>query len=254
MNFALQHVTELDLLIAALAAFVAGTCSGMTGFGGGLLLPPILAPILGVQNVVPVLSIAMLITNLHRFWLYRRYLDRTLTLAVLATMIPAVIIGMTIYLSLQHDTIALVLGTFLIASIPLGRFLARRRMQLGRLGLSVAGGCVGVVSGTTPGAGMLMIPVLLGAGLAGPAFLATDASISISVNFTKAIVFGGLGNLTLGLLATAVLIGLCTVPGNYLARWILQRTSLRLHARIMEVIVFFGGLSLLWRPVWDAIR
>lgn len=254
MDFAIAHVSGLDLLIAAVAAFIAGTCGGMTGFGGGLLLPPVLAPILGVQNVVPVLSFAMLITNLHRLWLYRHGLNRKLTFAVLVTMIPAVTVGMAIYMSLQRDTIAIVLGTFLIISIPIGRFLQRRQMRLDRLGLAVAGGCIGVISGTTPGAGMLMVPVLLGAGLVGPAFLATDASISVSVNLTKAIVFGGLGNLPMGLLLAAGLVGLCTVPGNYLARWILQRTSLRLHARIMETVVFIGGLSLLWRPLWAVIQ
>lgn len=254
MDFAITHVSSLDFLIAALAAFIAGTCSGMTGFGGGLLLPPILAPILGVQNVVPVLSFAMLITNLHRLWLYRHGINKKLTLAVLMTMVPAVTVGMSIYLSLQRDMIAVVLGTFLIISIPIGRFLQRRQMQLDRVGLAVAGGCIGVISGTTPGAGMLMIPVLLGAGLVGPSFLATDASISVVVNLTKAAVFGGLGTLPVNLLLAAGLIGLCTVPGNYFARWILQRTSLRLHARIMEVVVLIGGLSLLWRPIWNAFQ
>jgi uncharacterized membrane protein YfcA len=132
--------------------------------------------------------------------------------------------------------------------------LRRQQMQVGMRGLAIAGGSVGIVSGTTPGAGMMLVPVLLGAGLIGPAFLATDAAISISVNLTKAIVFGGLGELPLNLILAAILIGLCTLPGNYLARWILRRTSLRLHAQIMEVIVILGGVTLLWRPVMDFLR
>jgi len=254
MDFAIAHVSGLDFLIAGVAAFIAGTCSGMTGFGGGLLLPPILAPILGVQNVVPVLSISMLITNLHRFWLYRQNLHVKFAFAVLAAMLPAVCIGMGIYLNLERDAIALVLGIFLILSVPIGRLLRRQQMQVGMRGLAIAGGSVGIVSGTTPGAGMMLVPVLLGAGLIGPAFLATDAAISISVNLTKAIVFGGLGELPLNLILAAILIGLCTLPGNYLARWILRRTSLRLHAQIMEVIVILGGVTLLWRPVMDFLR
>jgi hypothetical protein len=51
-------------------------------------------------------------------------------------------------------------------------------------------------------------------------------------------------------LALGLVIGLSTVPGNYAARWILNRTSLRLHARLLEAIVLIGGVSLLARPFW----
>jgi uncharacterized protein len=244
MVFALSSLSLVDLVIGA-TAFIAGTCSGMTGFGGGLLLPPILAPIIGVQRVVPVLSFAMLMTNAHRLWLYRKHADLKL---VLVTVVPAVVIGTTIYLAMPPKVISIVLGSFLLLSIPVGRILARRELQLGSLGASVAGGLFGLVSGTTPGAGMLMVPVLLGAGLVGEAFLATDASISIAVNLTKAVIFNQLGSLPIDVLAVGLVIGACTIPGNYAARWILRRTSVRLHTRLLEVIVLIGGLSLLARP------
>lgn len=248
MEIALGDLSALDLLVIALSAFVAGTCSGMTGFGGGLLLPPILAPIIGVQHVVPILSFSMLMTNAHRLWLYRKHADLKLIGAVLVTLMPAVVIGATIYLAMPAQVISVVLGCFLLLSIPAGRLLARRKLQLGTAGVSIPGGLVGIVSGTTPGAGMLMVPVLLGAGLVGEAFLATDASISIAVNLTKAVMFNRLGGLPIDLLVIGLVIGVCTVPGNYAARWILRRTSLRLHARLLEILVLIGGLSLLVRP------
>lgn len=251
MPFTVLDVAPLELAIIGLAAFIAGTCSGMTGFGGGLLLPPVLAPIIGVQNVVPVLSFAMLMTNAHRLWLYRKHADLKLIGAVLVTVVPGVVIGTGIYLDLPPERISLVLGVFLLLSIPVGRILARRQLRLGTLGLAAAGGGFGIVSGTTPGAGMLMVPVLLGAGLVGEAFLATDASISIAVNLTKAVIFNQLGSLPLALLAVGLVIGLCTVPGNYVARWILRRTSLRLHTRVLEAVVLIGGLSLVARPLWQ---
>ena len=248
MDIALSDLSIFDLAVIAICSFVAGTCSGMTGFGGGLLLPPILAPILGVQHVVPVLSFSNLLTNVHRFWLYRKHADLKLIGIMLATIVPAVVIGASIYLALPPAAISVVLGSFLLLSIPVGRLLARRNLRLGRGGAAVAGGLVGLVSGTTPGAGVLMVPILLGAGLVGETFLATDASISIATNLTKAVMFNRLGSLPLDLLLIGLIIGLCTVPGNYTARWILRRTSVRLHARLLEGIVLIGALSLLLRP------
>ena len=253
MEFALGSISILDFVIVGVAAFVAGTSGGMTGFGGGLLLPPILAPILGVEHVLPVLSFAMLITNVHRLLLYRKHANLKLIGTVLVTMVPAVVLGTSIYLGMPAGMVSIVLGSFLLLSIPVGRFFARRQVRLGSGGLALAGGCVGVISGTTPGAGMLMVPVLLGAGLVGEGFLATDASISIVTNLTKAVIFNQLGGLPLGLLGIGLVIGGCTVPGNYAARWILRRTSVRLHTRLLEVIVLIGGLSLLARPLWQPV-
>ncbi|HEU4827522.1 MAG TPA: sulfite exporter TauE/SafE family protein, partial [Dongiaceae bacterium] len=134
MAFALGDASIWDFLVIGVAAFAAGTCSGMTGFGGGLLLPPILAPILGVQHVVPVMSFAMLITNCHRLMLYRRHADLKLIGLVLLTIVPAVALGTTIYLGLPPDMISVVLGSFLLLSIPVGRFFARRKLRLGPAG------------------------------------------------------------------------------------------------------------------------
>jgi hypothetical protein len=50
-----------------------------------------------------------------------------------------------------------------------------------------------------------------------------------------------------------LLIGLCTVPGNYAARWILRRTSVRPHTRLLGIVVLIGGLSLLGRPLWQSL-
>ena len=249
---AISEAPLFDYAVIGVAAFMAGTCSGMTGFGGGLLLPPVLASILGVQNVVPVLSLAMLMTNAHRVWLYRRHANWRVIGPVLITLIPGVVIGTQIYLGLRPDMVSYVLGAFLLLSIPIGRFFARRQLRLNPVGLSATAGVFGVISGTTPGAGVLMVPVLLGAGLIGESFLATDASISVMVNLTKAVIFNQVGGFPLSLLSTGLIIGACTIPGNYAARYILRRTTLRLHARILEVIVLIGGLSLILRPVWQS--
>jgi hypothetical protein len=63
-----------------------------------------------------------------------------------------------------------------------------------------------------------VIPALLGAGLAGMAVLATDAVIGLARVITKTVVFGSFDVLTPRLLIIGCLLGLCMIPGTYVAR------------------------------------
>ena len=65
-----------------------------------------------------------------------------------------------------------------------------------RASLALIGTAYGFLAGTTIGGGILVIPALLGAGLAGIALLATDAVIGLSVLTIKTVVFGGFDVLT----------------------------------------------------------
>src|SRR3546814_2755380 len=74
----------------------------------------------------------------------------------------------------------------------------------------------------------------MGFGLAGPALLATDAAIAVIVNFAKVIFFGGLDALTPSLFLIALAMGLCTIPGTWVAAWIVKRTDIRVHTLFVE--------------------
>lgn len=252
-NFSVADASQVEVLVVALASLLAGSLSGMTGFGGGLLLPPVLAPIIGVKSVVPVMSVAMLMANSHRVWLYRDRLNRRLTLTAIGAAMPGVLIGASVYVRLPAQVIAVILGVFLLVAVPVGRHLASRSLVLSRRQMAAGCALYGLGSGTTTGVGMFLVPILLGSGLTGAAFLATDAAVAVAMNLSKAVLFGSYSLIDLQLLAMGVLMGLCTFPGNYLGRWILGRTTLRVHRGLMESLIVFGGLSLLWRPVRELL-
>src|SRR3546814_11638185 len=81
----------------------------------------------------------------------------------------------------------------------------------------------------------------MGFGLAGPALLATDAAIAVIVNFAKVIFFGGLDALTPSLFLIALAMGLCTIPGTWVAAWIVKRTDIRVHTLFVEALIVVGG-------------
>ena len=82
-----------------------------------------------------------------------------------------------------------------------------------------------------------------------PAVLATDAMVAIGMNLAKIVVFGQYSALDMELLALGVLMGACTVPGTWIAGWIMARTDLRIHTVIMEVIVVIGGANFIFQAL-----
>lgn len=92
---------------------------------------------------------------------------------------------------------------------------------------------------------MLIVPMLMGIGFAGPALLATDAAIAVVTNLFKAVVFGALDALSMAHFVLALILGVCTIPGTACAAWIVRRTSLRLHTAMIEGLILIGGLGMI---------
>jgi len=93
---------------------------------------------------------------------------------------------------------------------------------------------------------VMLVPFLIGAGLAGEIMIGTVAMLGFSLNVTKTIVFGMSPLLTNELMVTGILVGLCTIPGAFVGRWLVRNTSVRVHAQFMEIFIACGGILFLY--------
>ena len=116
---------------------VAAIVGGMGGFGTGIILTAALAPFIGVKAVIPVLAVAGAIINAGRFWFYRKSVQRSTLVLVLACALPFLVLGTWIYSVLDARAVGTVLGIVVMLSVPLRRALDRRRIALGQAGLAV---------------------------------------------------------------------------------------------------------------------
>ena len=234
------------LALVAAAAMGAAIVSGVGGFGTGVILAALLAPMIGIKAVIPVLAVAGAIINAGRFWFYRAHLERPTLVLVLAVSIPFLVLGTWIYSILDVRVLGTLLGVVVIGSIPLRRFLAQRKIVLERKGLAIGSGVFGLATGLASGTGVIMISLLLGAGLAGPTVLATDALISIALDLCKAALFQRFALLDAQSFVTGVVIGTATIPGSAIAAWLVNRLGAHLHVLFMEALILAGGGSMLW--------
>jgi uncharacterized membrane protein YfcA len=234
------------LAAVALLAVVAATISGMSGFGTGVILASALVPLIGVKAVIPVMAVAGVIINAGRFWFYRSHLDRRTLVIVLAASLPFLVLGTWTYSALDARTLGTVLGLAVIGFVPLRRVLHAKQIVIGTPGLAVGSGIFGYAMGIATGTGMILVSLLLGAGLATPAVLATDALVSILLDIVKAALFQRFDLLDTEAFFTGLVIGFASIPGSAIASRLVAHMGARLHVVVMEVLILIGGASMLW--------
>ncbi len=245
--FQLADLGAAQFVLIGAVAFAASILGGLAGYGTGLVLPIFLAPAVGVANVVPVMAVAMVLNNGSRIAAFWRDIRWPHARRLLLFGTPACVAGAFGYTLLEAHWVALLLGVFFIASVPLRRLLARAGWQLEARGVAVAAAGFGFVNGAMTGAGLLLVWTLMAAGVQGAALIATDAVVSMAMGLAKVSLFGGVARLDAQLAAAGLLIGLCTMPGAFVARWLLVHISIKVHTQLMEAVVLAGGAGFLWR-------
>jgi uncharacterized membrane protein YfcA len=234
------------LAAVALLALGAAVVGGMGGFGTGVILAAALAPLIGVKALVPVLAVAGVIINAGRFWFYRASLERRALGIVVAAALPFLVFGTWLYSVLDARAVGTILGIAVIASVPARRILKKRAITLSTPGLAIGSGVFGLASGVATGTGVILVSLLLGTGLSGPAVLATDALATIALDLCKAALFQRFDLLDAQAFFTGVVIGVATIPGSAIAAWLVRRVGARLHVVFMEALIVFGGAFMLW--------
>jgi uncharacterized membrane protein YfcA len=232
-------IIELAVIVA-LAAFSA-VAGGIAGYGTGALMPLILVPVVGAAPVVPIIAISAMFTNTARVVAFQRLLDPRRALIAVVAALPTCVLGAWLYTLLTGRGAALVIGSTLIATVPLRRVLKRRGHQLGEKGFAVAAAGWGILVGGTTGAGVILLSLLMATGLEGAAVIATDATVSIVVGIVKISVFFAAGVLTAKVIVIALLIGVVAFPCTFLAKLIVERLPVHVHTAILDVVVIIGG-------------
>ncbi|HEY4191527.1 MAG TPA: sulfite exporter TauE/SafE family protein [Mesorhizobium sp.] len=241
------HIDALTGLLVAAICFLAAAVGGLSGFGSGLIMSVAMAPLVGVKAVVPLISVAMIFTNAARIWVYRASFNPRIAVILLATSIPASVLGAIVYVNLDARLVSIVFGFVLVLSMPVNHFLRRRRLSLTPWTLAPLGLIFGFLSSNIIGAGMIIPPILIGSGLLGPAVIASDAAIAVGTSVFKVMTFGAMDALTPPLALYGVVMGLCTIPGTWASAWLMARTSLRLHTALIEACIAVAGINFIWQ-------
>lgn len=246
---AFGDIAILELVLVSLFAFGTSIIGGVSGYGAGALMPLVLVPLVGAEPVVPIIALASMFTNTSRVMAYAQSLDRRRALIVLVASTPTCMLGAYGYSLLTGRGALIVIGTMMVASVPLRRAAHHRGYRVGERGLAIGSIGWGFLVGGTSGSGVILLSLLLAAGLEGRAVIATDAIVSVVTGIVKIGVFGFAGVMSAQVIAVALLIGCVAFPGAFLAKRIVERMPIHVHTAILDAVVVLGGGVMLFNAL-----
>lgn len=236
----------MDLVLVLLLGLVAGTISGIVGFGSSIMLMPALVLVFGPLQAVPIMAISAIMANFARIVTWWREIDWRLCGAYAITAAPAAAIGAGTLLVLPPQLIETALGIFFLAMIGVRRWLANHRMRLRGLHLALIGVPVGFLTGLVVTTGPITAPLFLAAGLVRGAFVGTEAAGSLFVYLSKAGVFRSFGALPWRVIGQGLIVGSSLTVGSFLAKRLVLQIPAERFRLLMDVLMLVSGLTMLW--------
>jgi uncharacterized membrane protein YfcA len=222
--------------LIAIAAFFTGMLHGATGMAGGILLTAILSHWIGIKEAVPLMTCVLVFSHASRAYLFVNDTDWRSVKIVLLFGMPMVVVGAIIFTYLHPAVVAGLMAVVLAASFPVKHYAQRKNLKTTPRILAVASGFWGILAGNVIGPGFFLAPFLLGTGINRLTFVGTLASIVLCMNIVKLTVFGAASIISQQALILGIVIGLITMPANWLGRTLLREMTDAYHRRIIEVM------------------
>ena len=228
---------------------IAGTISGIVGFGSSIMLMPVLVIVFGPLQAVPIMAVAALMANFSRILVWYREVDWKACAAYSITGVPCAALGARTLLALPPRVIDVALGAFFILMIPARRWLNAHGLRLRLWHLAIVGAVIGFLTGIVVSTGPINVPFFLAYGLVKGAFLATEAAGSLAIYSAKAAVFRNFGALPLEAIVQGLIIGCALMAGSFIAKPFVLSLPPERFRLLMDAMLLLSGATMLWAAV-----
>jgi uncharacterized protein len=223
------------MLLLFVGAVVAAAVSGSVGFGGALLLLPLLTRTVGPTIGVPLLTVAQLVGNLSRALLGARAIAWRPALAFLVTAVPASVVGSYCFVELPKALVTRLIGVAILVLVVL-KWRGQLDFVIRTRHLAAAGAAVGFLSGLVGSAGPLGAAAFLSLDLPPVSYIATEATTAVAMHAVKLLVYGHFVQFDEMVWRLAVVLSSAMVLGT----WVGKKTVERLSVERFRIVI--GGL------------
>ncbi|WP_018141157.1 sulfite exporter TauE/SafE family protein [Thioalkalivibrio sp. ALJ7] len=235
----------LEYIVLFAAAFAAAALSGAAGFGGALLLLPLLVATVGVTQAVPLLTIAQLVGNLSRVGFGFSQIHWKPVGLFLLGAVPLSILGALSFVQLPRELVTRAIGAAILLFVALKVF-GIVKFRGGPVLLVVGGGVVGFLSGLVGSAGPLGAAIFLSLGLPPVAYIASEAMTALVMHGVKTVVYQQYITLDRAFWLLAALLSVAMILGTWVSKRVIERLPRELFQRIVGVLlVVIAGYMLI---------
>ena len=223
------------------------TIAGVAGFGGGVVVLPVLVWVFGVREAIPILTISQFLSTSSRVWLHRDGLNWPVARVFALGSLPFSILGSLIFVSIDTTVLVRILGVMLLFFVVFTRLPIGRDFNMKLWGFVPLGAGTGFASAFLGIPGPFAAIFYLAYGLAASSYLGTSALGMALVQVPKLIVFGTSDLLPLRVLALGIGLGALAAVSAYLGKIILGRVPEKAFPRLITTMLLISGFVFLIR-------
>lgn len=231
-------------IVLILASFLAALVSGAAGFGGALLLLPVITYYIGAEAAVPVITLAQLIGNISRMASGFRQIKWSAVGWFCLTALPLSALGAFGFTVLPKDIVTRCIGGALILLV-LFKMLKLFELKGNRTTLLVGGAVTGALSGLAGSGGPIGAAVFLSLGLSPVAYIASEAATAVAMHALKTVIYSKLASLTAETLLLGLAMGAAMVAGTFAANRFIRRMEKGRFQTFVAVLLCIVGLYML---------
>lgn len=240
-NFVGCFILNMMYFILGIVGLIAGLLSGAVGFGGGMILLPVITYFYGIEVAVPVSTIAQLLSNLSRVGMGWKSIDWRAVGRFLLPAIPLTALGALGFAYIPKGPMTIVLCIFLIL-FAIQKLRGKMQLPKRPATMYIGGGLTGLINGLLGISGPLSSAVFLTLDLAPVAYIASEATAAAAMHIVKAIVYGKLSLMSWEIFLSGLGIGCAMIVGNFVAMRCIRTVNRKRYQRIVACVMI--GVSL----------
>ena len=227
-----------------IVGLIAGTLSGSVGFGGGMILLPVITFFYGVEVAVPISTIAQMMSNISRAAMGWREIEWRQVAWFLLPALPFTTLGALGFALVDKSVMTKVLCSFLIVFAVM-KLMGKMQLPKSRATMLIGGGLTGFINGMMGISGPLSSAVFLTLNLSPVAYIVSEATAAAAMHVVKAVTYGRFDLMNWHIFINGFFIGCAMMAGNFIALRLIRYAHRKTYQRIVAGVMIAVSLWLI---------